>query len=106
MDDDFRIRVADKAVPFLLQILPQFLKIVDFSIKNKPERAVFIAHGLTALFAQINNGEAAVGQRDAVCTVYPLLIRPTVCKLSGHFFDQGFIMPGHPANSTHLPTPC
>lgn len=46
-----------------------------------------------------------MGQGNPLCTVHPLLVWTPMFKLVGHLFDQNLIVPGHPANSAHLPIP-
>jgi hypothetical protein len=48
VDDYFRIGVRLKDMAMTFELVPQFLKIVDFAVKNHPDRTVGMPHGLVA----------------------------------------------------------
>jgi hypothetical protein len=86
---------------FLFEFVPQFGKIIDFSVENNHHRAIFIEHRLAAVFAQVDNREPAVAQGDLIGTVEAILIRASVRQSFSHRANEVFVPPVKSAYSTH-----
>lgn len=77
-----------KAMSLADQLLFQFTKVVDLTVKDDPQRPVFVTHRLFGSDREINDGEAAVPEPDPAGKVNPLGISPPVSKNRGHLSDQ------------------
>src|SRR5215470_19276699 len=64
MDDRFGVTVRAELMSRRNQLRAQLLEVVNFAVKNDPNRLVLIAHGLMTGRREINNREAAVLQAD------------------------------------------
>ena len=89
MDDHFRVRLGLEYVPLAQQKRAQLLIVVDFSVKNNPDRAVFIGKRLvTAL--EIDDGEPTEAECDWTGYVVPLVIRAAVRDRVRHrLYERG-----------------
>ena len=73
MRDDFRIRGSAKDVPTSAQLRPQVEIVVDLSVQNNLDLAIFASHRLMAA-SHINNAETSDGQPDTVAYEVSVLI--------------------------------
>src|SRR5512134_2315203 len=87
MENGFRIGVAAENMSVFLQVAAQLLIIVDFAIKDDPDRLVFVGNGLLSAF-QIDNGESPRGQPGSVRQVKSILIRAPVSDGLVHPFKD------------------
>src|SRR6266567_6102718 len=77
MDDCFGITPGAIAMATVLQILPQLLMVIDFTVKNDPDAFIFIAHRLVAGL-DVNDAEAAHGQSDILLDKEAIVVRTAV----------------------------
>ena len=85
MDDDFAVRVACKAMPFAFQLRLQLLKVVDLAIEGQLYIAILVLHGLATVVTQVDDAEAAMAQRNAICRIDAILIGSTMRNSIIHF---------------------
>jgi hypothetical protein len=89
------------------QLFAQDCVVIDFSIKNDPNRAVFIADGLMSA-GDIHDAQAAHANSDVALRVDALIVGPSMDHGSAHPPQNAFIHPcvpvtlDYPSNSTHL----
>src|SRR5215469_8157662 len=61
MDDHFRIRVGVEAMPAPLELASQLGEVIDFSIEDGPNRAVFVENRLMSA-GNVDDAEAPHSQ--------------------------------------------
>ena len=83
MDDHLRISVGIKRVPPCFEFLAQFGKIVDFTVENHPNAAVFIMDRLPPA-REIDDAEPAHAQPDWAFGVDSLIVGTTVNDRLAH----------------------
>jgi hypothetical protein len=83
MHDNFRIAMRMETMPELRQLCHQRLKVVDLTIEDDSDRAIFIKQRLLSAF-QINNRETSVTKTHAWLEMRTSLIRPAMKKYAVH----------------------
>ena len=100
------------AADFPLQRLPQSAEIIDFAVERDDVAAILRQHRLMPRRRKINDGQAAMRQRDAARFVKPDsgVIRPAMAERRAHLLREAsqFVAPGASAgvknsrNSAHV----
>ncbi len=88
MNNDFRIAMGSKCMPFLQQLFPQFPKIINFSVENQHQRLILVKNRLCAAF-QVNNTQTSKAQCRLLVHIDFMRIRATVENFIQH-------LPHHP----------
>src|SRR3990170_6818767 len=89
MNNHFGVRIRCESMPALLQLFPQFLKVINLSVEDEPHGAVFIGQGRAGAGGKINNGEASLSKANVWRRVYAFVIRTTVHDTIAHRPDGG-----------------
>jgi hypothetical protein len=79
MENRFRVALGCEAVPQAQELGPEFVKIVDFPVKDYALGPVFVEYRLVS-GRQINDAEPPMAQADMVIAVRPPFIRSPVKK--------------------------
>src|ERR1700676_1575793 len=87
MNDCFRITLSFENVAATKQVLPKLLIIVDFTVENDMNAAVFIGQRLVAA-AEVNDGEATETQADRARNRVTVVIVTTMSDGVGHALDE------------------
>src|SRR5580704_4537260 len=87
MNDHFSIGFCLKSVPLALQLLSEFLIVVDFAVEDDPDRAIFIADGLVA-GVQVNDCETAEPETYRSRDVVSLIIGSPMLNGIRHLLQQ------------------
>src|SRR5882672_10623168 len=83
MNDGFRVGSRLEPVPAREVPAVQLFEIVDFAVKNDPDRTILVRERLVAPF-HVNNRQSAEPQTDAGTAIAPLVIRPPMADSVGH----------------------
>src|SRR5262249_54749865 len=84
LQDDFGIAATTKDVPLALKLCAQLQKVVNLSIKCKPNLAIGTAHWLVALGRQVDNGEARKAKPGPTVGPDPTVVRSTMIQRRRH----------------------
>jgi len=87
MRDDFRIRGSAKGVPASSQFRPQIEIVVNLSVQNNLDLAIFVLHRLMAA-RHVNYAKASDGQADAVAYEVPVLIGTAMPNRVRHALER------------------
>ncbi|MGY4296813.1 hypothetical protein ACVWXN_004908 [Bradyrhizobium sp. i1.4.4] len=87
---DLRITIAGEALACALELLPQWLVVVDLAVERNDEAAVARKHWLPARIGEIDDGQPAMPERNAGVTIAPepVRIRTAVAQASRHRPDR------------------
>src|SRR5579883_2295079 len=104
MDQDFGIAAGLELVSASRKLRAQLVVIVDFSVENCPDGAVFVAHGLLPA-CNVGDAKAAHADCTAAFDVEALMIGPAVPHEVAHSADFGKLGRSTPeklsGNATH-----
>ena len=75
-------------MPGGFQLFAQGLEVVNFAVEHDDEAAVLVEHRLAAAL-QVDDGQAAVAERDAVVDKIALAVRAAVGDEVGHLLHNG-----------------
>src|SRR6185437_10170809 len=91
MNQGFGIAVRGKAMTLRDELAAQILIIVDFAVKNDPDRAVFVGNRLVSA-REIDDAQPAHANGALTIDVDTLVIRTAMADLRAHLPDD--ILPG------------
>src|SRR5882724_5226800 len=86
VNDDLGVSIGVKAMAAGLEARSQFGKVVDLSIKNDPDRAIFIVDWLLA-GRKIDDAQPTHAQAGAAMDIDPFVIRSTMHDRLAHAVD-------------------
>src|SRR5712664_3384783 len=90
MNNGFRVAPAAITMTAFLQLLAQFLVVVNFTVVNEPYRAIFVRDGfLPRLLA--DDAETAHRQANVLGNVKSVFVRTSMNDLPVHRFDDGTV---------------
>ena len=93
VQQDLGIRAGGEGVPGGLQLFAQGLEVVNFAVEHDDEAAVLVIHRLAAAL-QVDDGQAALPQRDRAFQKLALAVRPAVGDAVHHRLqDLGRVFP-------------
>src|SRR5579864_9368172 len=84
MKDNLRVRSGAEGMAALFEFGAQFAGVIAFPVVGNPGLAIRAGHGHTPAVAQINDGEARIGQKTCCEFLNTLAIRAAVFHGSGH----------------------
>src|SRR6266850_200753 len=87
VDDHFRIAGRRKCVAATLQLLPKFVKVVNFAVEDRDDGSIFIADGLLTS-AQVNDAQAAHSDCQILVKIDPGIIRTAMTDDTEHVFQD------------------
>ena len=87
MNDGFGIALGAIAVTPGFQVLPQIPMVVDFTVENYPNAALFIADRLMTSL-NVDNAQAAHCQSDILLDKEAVVVGPAVDNLTVHRHQQ------------------
>src|SRR4051812_33854193 len=79
MDKHFRIADAFENMPSAFQVFGKGSEVIDFSIENNDNAAIFVVHGLLAA-AQIDDAQAAHSHRKIAVEIGSFVIWPAMAN--------------------------
>jgi hypothetical protein len=88
MQNHLSVGFGVKCMAFGGKLFPEFKVIVNLPIVDNPKVPVFISHRLGPLRRKIDDGEAAVTERDVVIGIKSLIVRATMLEAGGHARDK------------------
>jgi hypothetical protein len=74
----------------VLQLVPQFLVVVDLAVEDHPDGPVLVCHGLLAAI-EVDDAEPPHAQSDAVANIDALLIGSSMSHRPAHGPDVVFL---------------
>ena len=87
MDNDFRVGLRLKLMPVAKQLFAQFDVIVNLSVKDKLQAAVFIAQRLRSAL-EVDDAQAAHADTHPWSCEASLPVRATMPNYPGHAIEQ------------------
>src|SRR5450631_2979697 len=106
MNDSFRVAMGRVTMASRDELFAQGGVVVDFSVEDDPEGAIFVADGLVA-GRQIDDAEAPHAQAHGTVRVHALIVGSAVHHRLAHSPDGSGVdplvlrKPHYPGNSTH-----
>ena len=87
MDDRFGIGFGAEVVAGFFELLAKLLKIVNLTVQNDPNRAVFVRHGLMPA-GDVNDAEPPHPERDAAAVIEAVVIGAAMRDDTAHPLHQ------------------
>ena len=82
--NDLCVGIGLKLMSLTFQIGPQFEEVIDLTIKDDPDSAVFVAHGIAAAFRQVDYGQATMAQAHISADKRPTIVWTAMSHRVGH----------------------
>src|SRR5437899_12148968 len=86
VNDDLGVSIGIKTMTLGLEARPQFGKVINLSIKNDPDRSVFVMDWLPAS-GKIDDAQPTHAQASTAVDIDPLVIRSTMHDRLAHAMD-------------------
>jgi hypothetical protein len=86
MNDYFGISIGVKAMTAGLEARSQFGKVIDLSIKNDPDRSIFVVDWLPAI-RKIDDTQPAHSQASTAVNINPFIVRSAMYDRLTHAMD-------------------
>jgi hypothetical protein len=86
--NDFRVGARLESVPARLELGPEFLEIINFTVERDPDQTVRSRHGLPARWAQVDNREPPVTETRHAVNNRISSIRAAMYQEVAHFLYE------------------
>ena len=109
--DDFGIAIGMEGMTLGHEFRAQLRVVVDGSVEHQSQTCGFIHHGLAGTFGEINDGQAAVAERNATIEKQAITIRPAPGQFFHHALQDRLIgrqtiETEFTRDATHVLSPC